>query len=509
MGSVYTISSDEMKALEMNAEYFEISPIQMMENAGNAIAREIVKRFTSENTHVTILVGTGGNGGDGLVAARHLSALGYIVKIILVGRESNIVLESVKKNWKAIQFMVESVEIVKVYDSTLIPKIECEIAVDALLGTGMKGALKPPILQAVQAFNKAQCFKVSVDVPSGLHSDTGKVVNECVTADLTITFHRIKPGLLKAKKYVGDLIVADIGLPKEIETRVGPGDVFFINKPRLRESHKGDHGRLLIIGGNEIYSGAPTLSALAALKVGVDLVYIASPHKTAHDIASISPNFITVKLDGEHLSSANMLTLKQFIKKVDAVVLGPGLGLHEETIEAVKKLVEIVEIFKVPLLLDADGLKAFSEIKHMVNVPLVLTPHAGEYKILMGESLPKNFKKRVKAIGRAARDVNGVILLKGPIDIITDGKRVKVNEIIHNPGMTVGGTGDVLSGIVGGLLSQGIDAFRATIAGVFINGAAGDFVAQEKGYHMLPTDIIEWIPKVMDDPMSHITVRRF
>ncbi len=480
-----------------------------MENAGNAIAREIMKRFTSEKTHVTILAGTGGNGGDGLVAARHLSALGYRVKIILIGKESNMVLESVKKNWKAIQFIAESVEIVKAYDSSLISKIDGEIAVDALLGTGIKGSLKPPILQAVQAFNEAQCFKVAVDVPSGLHPDTGKVVDECVTADLTITFHRIKKGLLKAKKYVGDLIVANIGLPREIETLVGPGDVFLINKPRLRETHKGDHGRLLIIGGNEIYSGAPTLSALAALRVGVDLVYIATPRKTAQDIASISPSFITVKLDGEHLTPADMVTLEQFIKKVDAVVLGPGLGLHGETIEAVKKIVEIIETVKVPLLLDADGLKAFSEGKHRVNTPLVLTPHAGEYKILMGEGLPKDFRKRVKAVGRAAREVNGVILLKGPIDIITDGKRVKVNEIIHNPGMTVGGTGDVLSGIVGGLLSQGIDAFRAATAGVFINGAAGDFVAQEKGYHMIPTDIIEWIPKVMDEPMSHITIRRF
>jgi len=498
-----------MKALEMNAEYFGISPLQMMENAGNAIAREIVKRFTSENTQVTILAGTGGNGGDGLVAARHLSALGYRVKIILVGKESNMVLESVKKNWKAIQFIAESVKIVKAYDSSLISKIDGEIVVDALLGTGIKGSLKPPILQAVQAFNEAQCFKVAVDVPSGLHPDTGKVVDECVTADLTITFHRIKTGLLKAKKYVGDLIVANIGLPREIETLVGPGDAFLINKPRLRETHKGDHGRLLIIGGNEIYSGAPTLSALAALRVGVDLVYIATPRKTAHDIASISPSFITIKLDGEHLTPADMVTLEQIIKKVDAVVLGPGLGLHGETIEAVKKIVEIIETVKVPLLLDADGLKAFSEGKHRVNTPLVLTPHAGEYKILMGEGLPKDFRKRVKAVGIAAREVNGVILLKGPIDIITDGKRVKVNEIIHNPGMTVGGTGDVLSGIVGGLLSQGIDAFRAATAGVFINGAAGDFVAQEKGYHMIPTDIIEWIPKVMDEPMSHITVRRF
>jgi NAD(P)H-hydrate epimerase len=497
-----------MKALEMNAAYFGISSLQLMENAGNAVTKEIVKRFTSENTQVTILVGTGGNGGDGLVAARHLSALGYRVKVILVGRESNIVLESVKKNWEAIQFLPESVEIVRAYDSSLIPKIEGEIVVDALLGTGIQGSLKPPILQAVQAVKKAKGFKVAVDVPSGVNSETGKVLDECVTADLTITFHKLKTGLLKAKKYVGELIVTDIGLPKEIETLVGPGDAFLVKRSRLSKTHKGDHGRLLIIGGNELYSGAPTLSALAALRVGIDLVYIATPRKTAHDIASISPSLITIKLNGEHLALPDLITLKQFIAKVDAVVLGPGLGVHEETKEAVEKIVETIETVKIPLLLDADGLKAFSEYKRKVNTPVVLTPHAGEYHILMGQRLPSNLRKKVKEISKAAREINGVILLKGPIDIITDGNRVKLNEIIHNPGMTVGGTGDVLSGIVGGLLSQGIDAFKAATAGVFINGAAGDFVTQEKGYHMLPTDLIEWIPKVMDKPMSHRLVRR-
>ena len=497
-----------MKALEMNAEYFGISSLQMMENAGASVAREIVKRFPSEKSQVTILIGTGGNGGDGLVAARHLSALGYRVQLILVGQSRNITVKSTHTNWQILQSLTTSINIIEARDSSQIPKIKGDVAVDALLGTGIKGMLKPPILQAVQAYNEAQCFKVAVDVPSGLNADTGKVTNDCVKADMTITFHKVKAGLLKAEQYVGELIVADIGLPREIEKMVGPGDVAYITKPRLRETHKGDHGRLLIIGGSELYTGAPTLAALAALRVGVDLVYIAAPEKTAHDIASFSPSFITIKLNGDHLVPTDLTILKSFIEKVDTVVLGPGLGLHEDTIETVKQIVEMIETVQIPLLLDADGLKAFSESKHKVKTPFVLTPHAGEYKILMGKSLPQDLQSKVKAVCHAAKEVNGVMILKGPIDIITDGTRVKVNEFIHNPGMTVGGTGDVLSGIVGALLSKRIDAFNAATAGVFINGAAGDFVAHEKGYHMLPTDIIEWIPKVMDDPMSHLTVRR-
>jgi hydroxyethylthiazole kinase-like uncharacterized protein yjeF len=508
LSTLSTISSEEMKALELNAEYFGLSPLQLMETAGTAVASEIVNRFSSRKIHVTILAGTGGNGGDGFVAARHLSALGYRVKVILVGRESDMVLKCVQKNWKILQVMADSIELVKAYDSSLIPQIKGDVVVDALLGTGTKGALRPPILNAVQVYNSAQCFKVAVDVPSGVNADTGKVMNDCVRADLTITFHHIKPGLLIAKKYVGELIIVDIGLPSEMERLIGPGDVALIMRPRLRESHKGDHGRVLIIGGNELYTGAPTLSALAALRVGVDLVYIAAPQQTARDIASFSPSFITIKLKGTHLKPTDTTILTPFFEKVDAVVLGPGLGLHGETVDAVKSIVELVDTLNVSLLLDADGLKAFSKIKRKLQTPLVLTPHSGEYEILMGEALPNTLGKRVKAVCSAAKEVNGVILMKGPIDLVTDGTKVKLNELIHNPGMTVGGTGDVLSGIVGGLLAQGIDPFRAASAGVFINGAAGDFAAHEKGYHLLPTDLIEWIPTVMDNPMSHRTIRR-
>ena len=507
MSSLKAISSEEMKAIEMNAEYFGVSPLQMMENAGNAVAREIAARFNPDNTRVTIIAGTGGNGGDGFVAARHLSNLGYEVSVILVGRVNEIKKEIVKKNWKAIKFM-DSVEKVEVHDSSLIPKITGDVVVDALLGTGAKGSLRPPILQVVKALNEAQCFKISVDVPTGLNSDTGKVSDECVKANLTITFHRSKKGLLKAKSFVGELVVANIGLPKDVETCVGPGDVFLIRKPRLPDTYKGYYGRLLIIGGSETYSGAPALSAMAALRVGVDLVYIAAPRETAHDIASFSPNLITVKLEGEHLTPSDTIIINRFIQRALAVVIGPGLGLHRETIMAVKEIVEALEVAKVPLLLDADGIKAFSEFKHRVKTPVIFTPHAGEFKILMGKELPKELGKKVEVVSRAAKELNGVILLKGPVDIISDGKRVKVNEIIHNPGMTVGGTGDVLSGIVGAFLSQGVEPFRAAVAGVFINGAAGDFVAHHRGYHLLPTDIIDWIAKVMDDPMSHISVRR-
>ena len=500
------ITSREMRALELNAEYFGTSRFQLMENAGHNIALEVASRFKPE-TNVAIFCGLGGNGGDGFVAARHLASMGFKVKVVLAGKTENISSKEAFENWKALQFLKENVFIQEVTDSSLIPDVNADVIVDALLGTGVKGRLKPPILQLVKKINSMNAFRVAVDVPTGIDSDTGEVLGEAVKADITVTFYKPKKGLENAKEYVGELIVKDIGLPKEFESLAGPGDVSLVVKKRPPESHKGDFGRLLVIGGSETFSGAPALVALAALRTGVDLAYVAAPEKTAYTIASMSPDLITVKLEGEHLTPSDIPALKRYLETVNAVVLGPGLGLHTETREAVRLIVEAVEEAGKPLLLDADGLKAFAEFKKSLNMPLVLTPHAGEYALLTGKQLPMNLKEKVSDVQRTASELGAVILLKGATDIISDGKRFKLN-FTGNPGMTVGGTGDVLSGIVGAFLAQQNDPFDSAVAGAFVNGAAGDFVFKEKGYHMVSTDLLEWIPKVLNDPMSHLKVRR-
>lgn len=500
------ITSREMRALELNSEYFGVSRLQLMENAGRNVALEIASRFKPEKT-IAVFCGLGGNGGDGFVAARHLSALGFKVTAILAGKSKEITDKAALENLKALQFLKEIIPIHEVYDSSLIPEVNAEIVIDALLGIGAKGRLKPPILQLVQKINVMNAFKVAVDVPTGVDADTGEVLGEAVKANLTITFHKTKVGLKKAKEYVGELIVKDIGLPKEFENFAGPGDVLLVTKPRSPEAHKGDFGRLLVIGGSETFSGAPAFVALAALRTGVDLAYVAAPEKTAYAISSMSPDLITIKLEGRHLNMGNISTLKSFIEIASAVVLGPGLGLHVETREAVKAVIEAVESAGKPLLLDADGLKLFSEFKRKLNVPLVLTPHAGEYAILTGKRLPEDLKEKVLEVQKTAAELGAVILLKGRVDVISDGKRFKLN-FTGNPGMTVGGTGDVLSGIIGAFLAQKADPFEGAVAGAFVNGAAGDFVFEEKGAHMVSTDLLQWIPHVLNDPMSHLKVRK-
>ena len=494
-----------MRALETNAEYYGISLLQLMENAGRNVASEIAKRF-EPGKRVAIFCGLGGNGGDGFVAARHLLYYGFEITVLLAGRQKDVSHEAAKANLKALQFLGD-IPVIEVHDSSAIPEVDADIVVDALLGTGTKGRLKPPILQLVEVINGMNAFKLAVDVPTGIDSDTGEPLDVAVKADVTVTFHAEKIGLAHAKKYVGELLIEDIGVPKQIESYAGPGDVHLVSKNRSLSAHKGDFGRLLAIGGSEVFSGAPTLVCLAALRTGVDIAYLAAPAKTAMSISSMSPNLITVKLDGSHLKPANVDELLPYIKAVDAVVLGPGLGMHPDTRDFVKTCVSAVENAGKPLLLDADGLKAFAEFKRQLKVPAVLTPHAGEYAILTGQGLPDSIKECIAVVKKTAAELGSVILLKGRVDVICSKRRCKIN-LTGNPGMTVGGTGDVLSGIVGALLAQKADPFEAAVAGAFINGAAGDFVADKIGYHMIATDLLEWIPKVLNNPMSHIEVRR-
>ncbi len=501
-----SVTSREMQALETNAHYFGISRLQLMENAGRNIAQEISVRFPSRDTRIALFCGLGGNGGDGFVAARHLLSLGYSVQIVVAGRTGSIRHEEAWKNWQALRMLLDDVTVYEVSDSSEIPETTADVAVDALLGFGLKGIPREPIASLIRAINQMEAFRFAVDVPTGVDSDTGDVNGEAVQADLVVTFHKAKLGLHKASSHIGEILVSDIGIPKALEALSGPGDVKLVVKRRSPESHKGDYGRLLVLGGSETYSGAPVLAALAALRTGVDLVYVAAPERRASDIACLTPNIISVKLKGKHLNVDNVPQIGQYLKRVTAAVVGPGLGLHEDTRETVIKVVAAAEDLKVPLVVDADALKAFAEHKRLLRVPAVLTPHKGEYQILTGKELPSSLQETAKKVRKTASKLNATVLLKGQPDIISDGKKVKLN-FSGNPGMTVGGTGDVLTGIVGAFLAQEANPLEAAVAGAFINGAAGDFVKLEKGYHMLPTDLLDFIPKVIDDPMSHLKVQ--
>jgi NAD(P)H-hydrate epimerase len=230
----------------------------------------------------------------------------------------------------------------------------------------------------------------------------------------------------------------------------------------------------------------------------VDVVIVAAPKTVANVIRGFSPNLIVRSLGGEYLTHDDLPSIKKLIDKSNGLVVGPGLGLEAETKEAVLKLIEIASC---PILVDADALKALSEKPTLLmGKRSVLTPHAGEFAILTGRALaePSNIEERMEQVKEASKRLGTTILLKAHEDVISDGERLKVN-FTGNPGMTVGGTGDVLSGIVGAFLVWGADPFRAACAGAFVSGKAGDLAKLEKGYHIVATDVVEKVPSVIKE----------
>ncbi len=489
-----------MRAVEMNAEYLGVSRLQMMENAGRAIAKTIAERFNPKS-RVLVVCGLGGNGGDGLAAARHLASMGYRVHVILLGDPSWIKVEETRRNLEAVKAMELTLHLEIIKDSSEIRLPKADVIIDALVGTGVRGALKSPYREIVEAINGSEAFKVAVDLPSGLEADTGRAEGAVVEADLTITLHKSKKGFKKAGRYLGELLIEPIGIPPEAELFSGPGDVYLVSRPRPPEAHKGDFGRVFIIGGSETYTGAPALSALAAYAVGVDLVYVAAPESAADIIASYSPTLITIKLRERHLTPRGVEELLPHIERVDSIVVGPGLGVHEKTVEAVDSLLDEVEKRGIPTLIDADGLKAVAKLDRGFRGSIVLTPHGGEFRILTGREARGSLWERGRIVEEEAERLGAIILLKGHVDIISDGRYTRFNRT-GNPGMTVGGTGDVLSGIVAAYMALGAEPFEAAVAGAFINGYAGDLAYGEKGYHLSPLDLIDRIPLVIEEALT-------
>jgi NAD(P)H-hydrate epimerase len=491
-----TLTAREMKAVEMNAEYLGVSKLQLMENAGRAVAAAVMDRFGKKSS-VVIVCGLRGNGGDGFVAARHLAGAGYTPRVILLGQSKNLGSPEAHINWQALKGMNETTLITQVRDSTEIETLHGDVMVDALIGTGVIGALKPPYREMVDAINASNGYTIAVDIPTGINSDSGEAAGNAIEADLTVTFHKEKKGLGSAPNHVGEILTAPIGIPPEAEIYAGPGDVHIASKKRLPNAHKGDHGRLLVIGGSETYSGAPALAAMAAYATGVDIVYVAAPESVASVISGFSPSLITFKLKGSRLNPKNAKKMSELYGKIDAAVIGPGLGLHPETQEAVMEIVGEFERLGTPVLIDADALKSYP-VRRKIATSAVFTPHSREFEILTGKLPAGTLKEKGVRVRKKAARLGATILLKGNIDIISDGSRTRFNRT-GNPGMTVGGTGDVLSGITGAFLAQGATPFLSAVAASFINGVAGNRVSQEKGFHMKPGDLIGKIPIAIED----------
>jgi len=277
----------------------------------------------------------------------------------------------------------------------------------------------------------------------------------------------------------------------------GPADVKRVVRPRQPDSSKRDFGCLLVVGGSEVYSGAPALAGMAGLRTGTGLVVVAAPTSVASTVRAYSPNLIVRPLSGKVVNAGDMDELTKLLESSDALVLGPGIGLDHETREVIPTIVEMAAQKRKPTLIDADAIRALADRRSLLRgANAVITPHVGEFRAISGSDVPNGWRQRTTICKKFAMEYSCIVLLKGHNTVISDGRNVKVNRT-GNPGMAVGGTGDVLSGIIGAFLAQGADRFFSAVAGAYVHGLAGDIVCKRKGFHMVASDLIEALPTVL------------
>jgi len=477
------ITASEMRRVDANCSDLGLLPLQLMENAGASVARAIRARFPEgTETRIAVLAGTGNNGGDGFVAARHL--LDYNPVILLLGRARDIATDESRRNWEILRNL--SADLREIRDSSELSELEldADIVIDAMLGTGVRGSVREPVTSAIDLINASSAFVLSIDVPSGFNPDN---FEKAVRADLTITNHRMKEGLSGCPEVTGEIEVAGIGIPERATLIVGTGD---LPPARNARSHKGDNGRVLVIGGGA-FTGAPALSALAALRAGADWVTVAAPQGVAETIAGFSPDLIVHSLSGSYLARDELDTVNALVRKHDVTVIGMGLGRETETAEAVSEIIRSNPDAR--FVIDADALHALQMPVHERTLPII-TPHAGEFRML-GGVVSADLDERCELVMDFSARNRVVTLLKGNIDVISDGRAVRINQT-GNPGMTVGGTGDVLAGVTGAIFAK-TGALAAASAGALIVGTAGDLAFLKYGYGLLATDVIECIPDAM------------
>jgi len=509
------LNAAEMKEVDrLTTAKYRIPGLALMENAGKSVAQFIQTRFPDlERRPVIVLCGKGNNGGDGFVVARHLVKAGANVEAFLVGNPRDVKGDASTnlKRWKKASGKLHvdgSTRPIEFPDDVII--------VDALLGTGARGSVEGRLAEVIAAVNRRgpRCFVVAVDIPSGLHADTGEIQGAAVVADCTVTFTAPKPGLVlgAGQRHVGQLLVRGIGSPPVLIEETGKGNLRWSEPcefrafatPRKPDGNKGDYGHALIVAGSVGKSGAAVLASWAALRAGAGLVTVATPEPVLPIIAAHTPEIMTEPLAATRAGTVSERSLEgnlfaTLLRGKRALGIGPGLSTQEETQAFVRAVVQ--KRSGVPIILDADGLNAFAgraaELRDSKGL-LAVTPHPGEMARLLGCTTTDVQACRVELSLKAAADWNAIVILKGYQTIIAAPDGSAYINSTGNPGMATGGTGDVLTGMLAGLTAQyGIDGWQQTLAfGVYLHGLAGDIAYAEMGEApLMASDLIRCLPR--------------
>lgn len=493
-----------------------IPGIVLMENAGAVVARKISEKFNTKKEKIIILAGHGNNGGDGFVIARHLANKGYEVETWFIGdirkssEESVANFHSLVHSGFKIKFWNEE------NDPLLKERLEyADVIVDALLGTGASGSLREPVRNIVNSANSAKGFKIAVDMPTGVNATSGEVVDIAFKADLTVTFALPKIGqfLYPGAEYTGKLHVADISIPRIVSTSLKINKHLITEQMvkdmlpvRRQNTHKGSYGHALIIGGSKGMPGAPTLSTLAALRTGAGLTTVMVPESLQPMVFSHTTEAICIGLpetQSGHFSAGGFDYQKLSSGNYSAIGIGPGLGRWEKDRDF---LDNILKASDQPLVIDADGLNILSEdLKPLLsrNGITVLTPHPGEMARLIKKDVAFVEKNRVLIASDLAQEYRTFMVLKGANTIIaTPDGEIYINAT-GGPELAKGGTGDVLTGMITGLLAQKLPALDSIIIGVYLHGLAGSLASFPSNYSTLATEIIDNIGKAINHTMSN------
>ncbi len=502
--------ADEMREMDRRTiEDWGMPGAVLMENAGRsvtAVCEELLEELPAGP--VVIVTGKGNNGGDGFVAARWLHWAGYEIEVCLLPRLDELSGHAAINARFARQMGVPIHE--EAGGELLGERLDrAVLIVDGVLGTGISGEVRGAARAAIEAINAAGAPVVAIDIPSGVDADTGAILGEAVRAHTTVTFALAKVGMYQypGRGHCGQIIIAPIGMSRELtesaELRTNlttSEDAEEMLPARSLNMHKGSAGRLLVVAGSVGLTGAAAMAALAATRAGAGLVTIACP-ESLNDILEVKCTEVMTRPMPEtpqrSLAPEAEDAIAEFAEGADAVVLGPGLSRHEPTAELARRLAKRIEL---PMLIDADGLNAFDgradELRER-PAPTVLTPHPGEFARLTGRGVPEIEAQRLQAARELAERTGCVVLLKGAGTVIAEPAGEAWINPTGNDGLASGGSGDVLSGIIGAFLAGGSSALHAAVAGAYYHGRCAEVAAKDGLRGMVPPKLIEVLPRVL------------
>ncbi|WCE31391.1 NAD(P)H-hydrate dehydratase [Vibrio sp. SCSIO 43137] len=475
---------ERQAAAQLGIEMFEL-----MERAGLAVYQLFLERY-SDSQNVLVICGGGNNGGDGYIFARLAKGDGYNVTLWQSGKAENLTGDAAaaRDKWLADGGNIQPPE-------SSVPE-GTHVIIDALLGTGLHGAVRPDAEDLISIVNESDKPVISVDSPSGLHSDSGAILGSCIRAEQTVTFIARKQGLYtgEASSVTGEVIFAGLGVSEQFHKNTQPSSttlslqqLISALKARGKTSHKGDFGRVVLMGGDRGMFGAIRLASEACARTGAGLTRVVTQLENVSAIVSARPELMVYDWRG------NSNEINNHLHWADVIALGPGMG----TTSWARSLLGYSNSVEKPIVLDADGLNLLAKSPDF-NSRRIITPHPGEAARLLNCSIDEVEQDRFSAVKRLQRKYGGVAVLKGAGTLVFDGKHHYLCTA-GNPGMATGGMGDVLTGVIAGLLGQGLSLTDAACGGVWMHSTAADMCAAEQGQNgMLASDLFPYLRKLVN-----------